>query len=354
MQTVDNVYFSTLALHHLSHVVEKHKNNGIFIIVDENTRRLCLPILMEYESELQHAEVIEIASGELTKSIQTASQIWNILAEKHANRNSLVICLGGGMITDLGGFVAATFMRGISFIHIPTTLLGMVDASLGGKTAVNMGVIKNQIGVFALPQSILIFPEFLNTLSLRQKQSGYAEMIKTALIHSPALFYKIADIKNMEDACNEDIIAAIAHVKLAIVQNDFLETGLRKVLNLGHTIGHAIEAYAQTTENPLLHGEAIAVGLLCEAYISNNILNFPDEDFSMLETLIRSKFTWYELPSGDIKKVMSFMRHDKKNTMYDNRYNCTLLKALGEPVIDQMIDEDMVRESLIYYNRSNS
>jgi 3-dehydroquinate synthase len=257
--------------------------------------------------------------------------------------------LGGGVVTDMGAFAATAFKRGMHFVLIPTSLLAMVDAAIGGKAAVNFGDIKNQIGLFTTPDQIYVFPDFLQTLPHRQKLSGYAEMIKHALLHSRDLFDTFIKINSPEKACTEEAIIESAGVKQSFVKNDITETGIRKVLNLGHTIGHALESYTLKNDaKPLLHGEAIAVGLICESFISMRMAGFSESDLRQLASLINWQFPHYRFAPGSADELIRIMGHDKKNNN-GQKLNFSLLKNVGEPVIDQVPGERLIRESLHFY-----
>lgn len=333
----------------LQEIILDYRQSGIYILVDENTRELCLPLLKARCSGLEDVLVIEMQSNESNKTIASVEKIWQQLVAGNAVRNSLMICLGGGLLTDVGGFASATFKRGINFIHIPTTLLAMVDASIGGKTGVNLNSIKNQIGVFALPKAVFIFEEFLKTLPSRQKLSGYAEMLKHAMIHSQELFDNFMILNSPEKVCNEANILESATVKMDIVNSDFTETGLRKALNFGHTIGHAIESYSQKYDSdPLLHGEAIAIGLICESFISTRMFGLDKNDLKRLANLVSWHFPHYRFKSKPGEDLLALMCHDKKNTS-TSKLNFSLIRKIGEPVYDQYPGEKLILESLHFY-----
>ena len=345
----NSIYSGADGWMHLQEMVNKFMHVGIFILVDENTLTLCLPVLMEKCAGLEDACIITLQSDESNKTISTVEQVWRKLISSNAIRNSLLICLGGGVITDIGGFAAATFKRGMNFIHIPTTLLAMVDASLGGKTGVNLDSIKNQIGVFAPPNAVFIFTQFLDTLPLQQKLSGYAEMLKHALIDSESHFNKLTLLDSPVDGLDEKTILDSVAVKMGVVKIDPNEKGLRKALNFGHTIGHAIETYSQKFDSvPLLHGEAIAIGLICESFISMEQLDLDEKDLNKITNLISKHFLHYKIKPGTAEELFSYMHQDKKNTEIA-QLNFSLINKIGEPVWDQILDEKLVRESLHFY-----
>ena len=349
MNISNSIYSGVEGWSRLQEIILEYGKSGIYLLVDENTREFCLPLLKEKCSGLDDALVIEIHSGESNKTIASIEKIWLELVAGKAVRNSLMICLGGGLITDIGGFAAASFKRGMNFIHIPTTMLAMVDAALGGKTGVNLNSIKNQVGVFAPPKAVFIFTEFLNTLPARQKLSGYAEMLKHAMIDSETHFAKLIVLNSPDKVCNEKDILESAAVKLNIVTEDADERGLRKVLNFGHTIGHAIETYSQKYDSdPLLHGEAIAIGLICESFISMRMFGMHENDLKRLSNLISWQFPHYRFKPGFSGELLTFMTHDKKNASV-SKLNFSLIRKIGEPVWDQYPGEKLILESLHFY-----
>ena len=333
----------------LQDIILEYSKSGIYILVDENTNKFCLPDLQHKCRGLENALVIEVPGSESNKTIASIEKIWLQLVDGSAVRNSLMICLGGGVITDIGGFAASTFKRGMNFVHIPTTLLAMVDAALGGKTGVNLNAIKNQVGVFAPPQAVFIFSEFLSTLPTRQILSGYAEMLKHAMIDGETLFGRLIDLSAPEQIINEKDILESAAVKMKIVTEDLDEKGIRKVLNLGHTIGHAVEAYSQKNDpDPLLHGEAIAIGLVCEAFISMHMLGMPENDLKRLVSQVARFYPHYRLKSKSSEELRTYMTHDKKNASV-SKLNFSLIRSIGHPVFDQYPGEKLILESLHFY-----
>ena len=349
MNISNSIYSGVVGWSRLQEIILEYKKSGIYILVDENTRAFCLPILKEKCSGLGDAMVIEIHSNESNKTITSVERIWQQLVIGNAVRSSLMICLGGGLTTDVGGFAAATFKRGINFIHMPTTLLAMVDAAIGGKTGLNLNSIKNQIGVFALPKAVFIFEEFLKSLPTRQKLSGYAEMLKHTMIHSEEMFENFIILNSHEKVCNELNILESAKVKMEIINSDFTETGLRKALNFGHTIGHAIESYSQKHDSdPLLHGEAIAIGLICETFISMRMFGLDKNDLKRLSNLVSWHYPHYRFKSRPGDELLALMCHDKKNAS-TSQLNFSLIRKIGEPVYDQFPGEKLILESLHFY-----
>jgi len=349
MNIANSIYSGVDGWSRLQEVILAYKASGIYILVDENTHKLCLPVLLQKCKGLDDVLVIEVESNESHKTIASVEKVWQNLVDGNAVRKSLMICLGGGLITDIGGFAATTFKRGMDFIHIPTTLLAMVDASLGGKNGVNFNSIKNQIGVFELPKAVFIFTEFLETLPARQKLSGYAEMLKHAMIDNEKHFEKLIIQNSPEKFCNEANVLESATVKMDIVNQDMMEKGLRKILNFGHTIGHAIESYSQKHDSdPLLHGEAIAIGLLCESFISMRMFELNENDLKKLTNLISWQFSYYRFRPGSANELLELMCHDKKNAS-TSELNFSLVRKIGEPVWDQIPGEKLIRESLHFY-----
>jgi 3-dehydroquinate synthase len=256
--------------------LEKVRPSSVFILVDENTEKFCLPYLFEHLTE--RAEVISIPSGEVYKNIETCQFVWSRLVKGGADRQSLVINLGGGVIGDLGGFCAATYMRGIRFIQVPTTLLSQVDASVGGKLGVDFMGYKNMVGLISDPAGVFIFTDFLRTLPADQFRSGYAELLKHGLIADRETWEDLSKKKNFNGLDTEEMIYQSLMIKKTVTEQDPNEKGLRKILNFGHTIGHAVESYWMQSRTPLLHGEAIAIGMVGEAYLSYRVGNISENE----------------------------------------------------------------------------
>ena len=299
----------------------------VAILVDENTRRDCLNKL----PKIYNSKIIEIKSGEKNKNISTCNFIWQELTNHNFGKDSLLINLGGGVIGDMGGFCAATYKRGIDFIQIPTTLLAMTDASIGGKLGVDFLALKNQIGLFSNPKSVLIYPDFLESLPLNQLKSGFAEVLKHALISDKNLWNKILNT-SFEKLNWNDIILLSLEIKNKIVLSDPKEKGERRKLNFGHTFGHAIESFYLKKSTPILHGQAIALGMLIESKMSN----LSESEKVEITAFILSNFT---LPYNPAKnQLIDFMRNDKKNS--DEKINFTLLNGIGNCTINNLFSED--------------
>lgn len=320
------------------------------IIVDENTKPKCLPLLKEKIPHLNKASVIEIQSGEENKNIQTCVEIWHYMLKLNATRKSVLINLGGGVITDMGGFVASTFKRGMRFINIPTSLLGQVDASIGGKVGVNLFGLKNQVGVFSHPEAVYIIPSFVNTLPEIEKLSGFAEMIKHGLIMDHKYWEMIQATNFREIQDWHDLIVRSVEIKNSVARNDPYEKSLRRRLNFGHTIGHAFESLSLFSDKKfsITHGEAIAMGMVCEAYLSNKIRGLSDYAMSEIVAFILANFKYRPLDKSKHKEIISIIRHDKKNR--HNRINFTLIPSIGNALIDQWCDEEVILECLEYYS----
>ena len=344
------VHFQEDAYRKLNEYIRGSKPSTIFILVDENTETNCLPIfLQELETE-SVIEIIEIESGEENKNIETCTGVWNALTELGADRKSLLINLGGGVITDLGGFVASTFKRGISFINIPTTLLSMVDASVGGKTGVDLGVLKNQIGLFSNPEMVLIDPLYLETVSSRELRSGLAEIIKYGLTYDINLWHKIQTFKGLDLNELSSLIHRSIEIKNEVVTEDPKEAGIRKVLNFGHTLGHAIESYFLESEDKenLTHGEAIAIGMITEIFISQKLFNFPVNQVDNIKGVILNIYEKVVIKPEDYTGIMELLIHDKKNV--GGQVNFVLLTDYEKYKLDCKVETTLIIDALNYYN----
>jgi len=327
---------------HLNEIVASNNYTNLYVLVDENTKKLCL---RRFEDKASFKfEIIEIKSGEIHKNIDTCIDVWNHLTNKNADRNSLLINLGGGVITDMGGFIASTYKRGIDFVNIPTTLLSMVDASIGSKTGINLSSIKNQIGLFSDPLSVIIDTEYLKTLSKREIYSGYAEIFKHSII-SNSNFKKLVDNPNL--VYDEEIISYSIELKNKVVMEDKFEKDVRKHLNFGHTIGHAIESHFMNKKNKLLHGEAIAIGMICESYISNKIKGLELDKANEIKTHLNKFFNKVSFSKTDIEEICKLIKYDKKNHLNIPKF--VLLKDLGLVVSNVDVDVNLIADSFDYY-----
>ena len=327
---------------HLNELVASNNYTNFYALVDENTKKLCLTRFKEKASF--KFEIIEIKSGEIHKNLDTCINVWNHLTNKNADRNSLLINLGGGVITDMGGFIASTYKRGIDFVNIPTTLLSMVDASIGSKTGINLNSIKNQIGLFSDPLSVIVDTEYLKTLSKRQINSGYAEIFKHSII-SNSNFKKLIENPNL--VYDEDIIASSIELKNRVVKKDKFENDVRKHLNFGHTIGHAVESLSMNKKNKLLHGEAIAIGMICESYISSRTNGLEIDKANEIKNHLNKFFAKVSFSKNDIDEICNLIKYDKKNHLNIPKF--VLLKNLGLVETDINVDVNLIADSFDYY-----
>ncbi len=328
----------------LSKYISENNFSKIGFLVDINSANKCLSIIKQ-NIKFDY-QIITIEEGEENKCLSTCEKVWKELINKKFDRNSLLINLGGGVICDLGGFVASTYMRGIDFINIPTTLLSQVDASVGGKLGVDFQNLKNIIGIFREPNSVIVDTTFLNSLSERELKSGFAEVIKHCLIRDKEMFDKISrNHWNQNDW--DEIVSHSISIKSEVVSKDLKESGLRKILNFGHTIGHAIESTYLNEKNKLLHGEAIAIGIICESFIS---YHHNKIDKSELEIITKYILKVYDLPKLDFfDTIIKNTYHDKKNISQNIR-TC-ILNGIGSCDYDINIEPELIYKSLEYFNQ---
>ncbi|MCC7050834.1 MAG: 3-dehydroquinate synthase [Bacteroidia bacterium] len=350
MKKIETPDFSIFIDTQLTSSVKKIINLSLYssgyIVCDENSFAYCLPVLLDAMPELNNAYVIQLPAGEKNKTLTTVQFIWKMLLQKGANRKSLVINLGGGTVTDIGAFAASTFMRGIDFIQIPTTLLSMVDASVGGKTGIDYQGLKNIIGTFAKPKTIIICDQFLKTLPERELNSGFAEMLKHALIADEKHLKELITIT--PNQVNLALIIKSIKIKYHIVSKDFNEQAERKLLNFGHTAGHAIESYLlKKSKNPLLHGEAVFVGMLIESFLSLQMGLLNEVLFKQTEKHLLSYIPKKAIKEKEIKQIIQLMYHDKKSV--GNNLNFSLLKGIGKGAFNQNPSKEQIREAFIYY-----
>ena len=335
----------------LNNLLESKSYSTIFILVDNHTKDFCLPYFLEHFEDLKGIPVIEIPANEINKHLDTCRVVWQKLSDMGADRKSLLINLGGGVVTDLGGFVASTFKRGIDFVNIPTSLLSMVDASVGGKTGVDLGGLKNQIGVIVNPQLVIVDSEFLKTLPKNEYKSGYSEMLKHGLICDASYFRELSQFKSLEEG---NILSYIHHsvmIKKEVVIEDPYEMGRRKILNFGHTLGHAIESYFLTDSNKtaLLHGEAIAVGMILEAYLATQLCELSSSEADEIKSVFLNLFTKVDFSKEDIQEIFALLKYDKKNS--HEKVNFVLLNKIGIPVIDIQIEDSYFEDAFNYYQK---
>lgn len=340
------VYFD---LNNLYQIIEEKPYQSIFVLVDNWTKQYCLPIVQPKLETLGKVEIIEIERGEISKTTEMAMFIWSAMLEMKADRKSLLINLGGGVVTDLGGFVASTFKRGIDFINVPTSLLGMVDASIGGKTGVSLKNVKNVVGSIHFPVATIVHQDFLKTLNDREKKSGWAEMIKHALIKNKTHWEDIKRIHKLSLEPPLELIKESIQIKIEIVNQDPEEKGPRKTLNFGHTIGHALESEFLQTEKELLHGEAIAIGILVESILSyeNEFIN--QKDLNEIFDTITAWFEKIRIPENRMDKLIQWMKHDKKNE--NDQIGFSLIHGIGNCKYEIFQTEAQIRQAIQKYNQ---
>lgn len=340
------IYFES-GLNPLSLILDKNNYSKVFVFVDTNTSELCLPIFRSFLKNLEDFDIIETDPGEENKNIDFCIGIWKTLLDFGADRKCLMINLGGGVITDMGGFIASTYKRGIDFINIPTTLLAQVDASVGGKTGIDIDNVKNMVGTFSLPQAVFIENTFLSTLTKREMLSGFAEMIKHGLIADKSYYnrLKVSDYHTLDPI---EIYRSI-EIKNKVVTEDPLENGLRKILNFGHTIGHAIESDAlSNSKKPLTHGEAIAYGMVCEAYLSAKYCNLSISELENISNYILSIYPKYSINEKRFNSLIKLMQSDKKNE--DGHMMFSLLDSIGKCEFNIRVTTNDILDSLKYFN----
>ncbi|NNJ81595.1 MAG: 3-dehydroquinate synthase [Flavobacteriaceae bacterium] len=348
-KNIGNVHCGTAVGKVLSLHLQKVNHSSIFVLTDTNTRRHCLPKFLSEVTFESEPVVLEMPAGEHHKNIDSCVKIWSELSEKNADRNSLLINLGGGVVTDLGGFVASTFKRGIDFINIPTSLLAMVDAAVGGKTGVDLGSLKNQVGVINHPSLVLLDPGYLQTLPEAHLRSGQAEMLKHGIIASEVYFDRTLEFDiNKPEA--EELIWESVLIKDRVVKQDPLEKGLRKILNYGHTLGHAIESHAlrHNPDNPLLHGEAIAIGMILATYISSEMLGFPKKSLDKITAGILAIFKKQLFSKTHIKEISDLLIYDKKSSR--GKVYFVLLNDFADHKINCEVPDSLISEAFSYYS----
>lgn len=335
----------------LQEALARCPHDRLFLLTDVNTHRLCRPRL-EGLQELAGVDEIVIGAEDVHKTLDTLASVWMALSQRRATRHSLLLNLGGGMVTDLGGFAASTFKRGIAYINLPTTLLAMVDASVGGKTGINFNGLKNEIGCFAPARSVLIETEFLSSLDSHNFYSGYAEMLKHGLISTTEHLQELLafDTEQPDYALLKQLVGRSVAVKENIVEQDPHEHGIRKALNLGHTIGHAFESLALVQERPVLHGYAVAWGLVCELYLSYLKTGFPKETLRSVIDFVRSHYGAFAFTCQEYDHLYELMKHDKKNTA--GIINFTLLHGVGDIALNQTADRDTLFETFDFFRES--
>ncbi len=340
---MESIIFTADAGMVLAELLDGTKHEDIFIVADKHTVVFCDRLFEKVDWLPSHVTVLDC--GEENKSVESVSRIWMMLSKQGARRSSILVCVGGGVVTDLGGFAASTFKRGMHCINVPTTLLAQVDASLGGKTGFNFNGLKNEIGTFSIPEKVIIDTRFLNHLPVRERMSGFAEMIKHGLLSNREYLTRLLNLE-YQKATPEyflELIRRSVTIKNEIVSRDPREQGLRKVLNFGHTIGHAIESLSIMQGSPLLHGEAVALGLVAELYLSVKEKGFPEEVYREVRDFVKQHYPPYPL-MDHVDTLYELMLHDKKNERWG--VNFTLLSGIGEFSLDNYCSKDLVVEAL--------
>ena len=344
-----SIFFKEKSYEELNKHLSQNNYSSLFIIVDTNTNEYCSTLFLPNIETNLTIEIIEFEAGENFKNIETCIQIWNVLTELGADRKSLIINLGGGVVSDLGGFVASTFKRGIDFINVPTTLLAMVDASVGGKTGIDLGNLKNQIGVINNPKMVLIDSQYLETLPQNEMRSGLAEMLKHGLIQDKTYWEQFLDLNGLDLNDLDSLIYTSVAIKNNIVIQDPNEKGIRKALNFGHTLGHAIESYFLENQEKknLLHGEAIAVGMILESYISWKKNLISQEEYVQIKNTIKAIFEDIVFEDDDLIPIIDLLIHDKKNEYGTIQF--ALLYGIGNIKINQEVENELINQAFTDY-----
>lgn len=338
---MQQIRYSYNIIKDLNDAISSEVPDRVVLLTDETTHTLCRPLLDELD-----VPEITIGATDVNKTLDTLQQVWCGLQAAGCTRHSLLVNLGGGMVTDLGGFAAATFKRGIRFVNIPTTLLSMVDAAVGGKTGINFGGLKNEIGAFSDAASVIIHTEFLRTLDAENIRSGYAEMLKHSLLGSDEMWgrHVMYNLTEPDLAQLQQLVRESIELKQRVVTEDPHEHGIRKALNLGHTVGHAFESFLMQKGTPVLHGYAVAWGIAVELFMSAALLNFPTDKMRRTVRFITDHYGRPAVTCDDYEALFALMQHDKKNVA--GRINFTLLSSPGEIHIDQHVDKDLIFDAL--------
>ncbi len=343
------IYFGENALESCNKWLEEHRDefSKIFILVDENTQPFCLPKFLGNTPAIHDYELLEIPFGEESKSIEIASQLWSVLTELKADRKSLLINLGGGVVTDIGGFVAGTYMRGISYLNVPTSLLAQVDASAGGKTGIDHMGVKNLVGLFNQPRAVFVFPEFIETLHEYEIRSGYAEILKHGLIKDADHFFHAMEEPELGSESFYSLIGRSIEIKNEVVKADPTEAGVRKILNFGHTIGHAFESYLMSIDHGVSHGEAVAAGMVVETWMSHKFNGLPLRECDGILQGLYALYGQLPISSEAIPELLQWIKKDKKNQ--SNKVKFSLLKDLGSCDFDVEVSEENIILALQEY-----
>jgi len=341
------VIFSSLAESPLQQLLDtEFVHSKKVIIVDENTNEFCLEYLLTSITGLEDAEVMMLPAGEENKVLEICFQVWEALTEYGIGRKDLIINLGGGVVTDTGGFIAAVFKRGVPFLHIPTSLLGMVDAAIGGKTGIDLGPYKNQLGTFTMPEMTIVDTAFLGTLPQEEVLNGFAEMVKHALIADIELWNAFLQLERIEANELMPFIEKSAAIKMQIVTEDPTEAGQRKLLNFGHTVGHALEGCFLSTETPISHGLAVVLGMIAEVHLSVELGYLSSHDQELIVSSLIKWFPLINIPVFENEQVIQLMKNDKKNS--ENKIKAALLKKTGKGIFDQISTDEGILSALDY------
>ena len=345
-----SIYFNNNGYKALNKHLKKLKYSKVFILCDTNTNIDCVPFLLaNIDTDITY-DILEIDPGEESKNLDICLGLWETLSEYGTDRKSVIINVGGGVVTDLGGFVASTFKRGIDFINVPTSLLAMVDASIGGKTGIDLGTLKNQIGVISTPELIVVDTSFLGTLPQLEMRSGLAEMLKHGLIYDESYWNKLQDLSESTIDDLDALIYESIIIKKNIVEQDPTEQNLRKTLNYGHTLGHAIESYfmENDTKKRLLHGEAIAIGIILANYLSVKYCGFSENKSNSIKAIIKAIYGHVEINETDYTPIIELLKYDKKNE--HGNINFVLLEAIGKPKTDCIVENEAILEAFKFYD----
>ena len=342
-----SIFFGNNGYNKLFEHININNYSKIFIHLDSNTNKLCLNVFLKQIKGFNFQKLVS-NPGEENKNIESCISLWKNLSDFSGDRKSLIINLGGGVVGDMGGFIASTFKRGIDYINIPTTLLSMVDASIGGKTGIDLGILKNQVGTFYDPKMVIIDPIYLNTLEDSEILSGYAEIFKHSIISDLKNFDKLTSNNEDLDFKNIDIIKASIEIKNRIVLLDPKEEKKRKALNFGHTLGHSIESFFLKSKNRLLHGEAIAIGIILASYISHKLLGFSIKDVEKIKKHILKIYKKTLFTNYNIQEIINLLIHDKKNS--HGKINFVLIKKIGKPVYDIEVKNETIIDAFNYYS----
>lgn len=333
----------------LNNFIKKGNYTSFVILCDEHTVQHCLPVLVVHCEALRSAELIELESGEMQKNLETCVQVWSALQDMQVDKNTLIVNLGGGVITDLGGFVASVYKRGLDFVNIPTTLLAMVDASVGGKNGVDLNTIKNQIGTITLPKLVVVNPVFLQTLDERQIRNGIAEIVKVAMIRDEVFFKKLSLFRSSRSFINEETIVRAVQLKQEVVKKDPYEQHLRKCLNFGHSIGHALESACLEEGRDVLHGEAIVAGMVMETYVAFCMKRCSKVTLRAVEKMALKYYAGIPLPDSIITRMKTHIRHDKKNV--NGMCWFAIAAAPGQFGMMEMSDLTLIDKAAAHYTQ---